>query len=113
MNELEQTPTANIYIALRTLGSNIEEPDSEDPKAEEVNQTKMLVNEAATRLELLSAALVKMARRLDRCARSRAGWKARAKDAENFIELEQARQAVLKMKAHEVMQTLIKQNHLS
>lgn len=106
-------PTENIFRALRTLGSNIEEPESDDPLAEEVRQTKMLVNDAANRLEILSKAVVKLSRRLDRYAQSRAGWKARAKDAENFIALEEARRAVLQIKAQAVMQTLINQSNLS
>jgi len=106
-------PTENIYLALRTLGSNIKEPDSEDPKAEEVNQTKMLVNDAANRLEMLSKAVVKLSRRLDRYAQSRANWKARAKDAENFIALEQAQQAVLQIKFQAAMQNFINQKNLS
>lgn len=105
--------TQNIYCALRTLGSHIEPPDETDPLQEEIEQTKSLCNDAAERLEFLSHAVVKLTKRLERYEKSRLYWKKRAKDAENFIALEEARRAVLQIQAQAVMQTLINQSNLS
>lgn len=68
-------PTHNIFLALRTLGQNIEVPAPEDTMAEMVYQTKALCLDAADRLECLSKAATGL-------ARGRKYWKTRAKKAE-------------------------------
>lgn len=71
-------PTHNIFLALRTLGQNIEVPAPEDTMAEMVAQTKALWLDAADRMECLSKAATGL-------ARGRKYWKTRAKKAEEEV----------------------------